>query len=346
MKWILRIILMPFLLFFLESCYLVKNAYQFTSLYNSRRDIDEVLKDEKVHEKTKKKLQQVRAILAYAKEEGLNTEDKYTQYIEVGDRPISYIVEAAEVDQLVNVMWWFPIVGSVPYLGYFEKEERDEKAKLLKEKGYDVYETEASAFSGLGWIRDPILSSYLSGTEASLANLLFHELTHATLWISGSADFNENLASYVADILTIQYLQSTKQVDELDNYYKKKADRELFSKWLEDLRKSLDELYSQRGVLLADQIKKRKQEVFSRFLKERRPKFKSVDYIGHETWNNAYVLGASLYVAKMDEFEKARACLGNIGIGPYLSKIKEESKNIDDPFKILKGFCVKSGEKK
>lgn len=344
MKWVIRLILITFLFFSLEACYLARNAYYFNNLYSSRRDIDEVLKDEKTPKQIKKKLLTARSILAYAKAEGLKEEGKYTEYIDVGNKPISYIVEAAEVDRLEQRTWWFPIVGTVPYLGYFEKEERDKKADSLRAEGLDIYESEAEAFSGLGWIRDPILSSYLRGSDASLANLLFHELTHATVWIPNHVEFNENLASYIADVLTIQYLESRKQVDELKSYSTRKADRETYTIWLAGLRASLEKLYSQRGSLTREVVLSRKKEVFSSFLGEKRPKFSSVDYIGKDAWNNAFVLAASLYISKAEEFERARACLGNIGVGLFLKKIGERCKKISDPFHALKSFCEKAGD--
>jgi predicted aminopeptidase len=343
-KWVPRIILTPCLFFNLQACYHLDNAYYLNNLYSSRRKIEEVLKDERTSDRIKKKLQTAIDILSYAKERGLNAEDKYTEYIDVGDRPISYIVEAAEVDQLKHVTWWFPVVGDVPYLGYMKKTERDEKANDLEGKGFDVYRSEAEAFSGLGWFRDPILSSYLSGNDASIANLLFHELTHATLWIPGSVEFNDNLASYIGDVLTIQYLESRKQAGELRSYSVKKADREIFAIWLQNLRGSLENLYSQRNRLSKDEILIHKRELFVSFLREKRPKFNSVDYIGRDTWNNAVVLAASLYISKAAEFAKARACLGNIGVGLFLKKIREANKKIADPFQILKSFCAKSGD--
>ncbi len=327
----------------LQACYLINNAYYLNNLYNSRRKIDDMLNDRSTPQSTREKLLIVKEILAYAKKEGLNTEDKYQEYIEVGDRPLSYIVEAAEIDQLKQITWWFPVVGDVPYLGYLEKKERDEKAESLRLKGYDIYESEAEAFSGLGWLRDPILSSYLKGSTASLANLLFHELTHATLWIPGSVEFNENLASFVGDILTIKYLQSKSQLTELNSYSLRKSDREKFNSWLTELRKSLDNLYQKRGAIPRAELLVMKKEVFSSYLREKRPHFSSADYIGKDEWNNAVVLAASLYISKADKFAKAWACVGDLQVGQFLKKIKETNKSSSDPFQALESLCAVSG---
>lgn len=344
MRGIIRIFIVSFLSVILQSCYLIKNAYYFNNLYRSRRDIGEVIKDPKVSDKTKQGLKLVLEILEYANNQGLNTSDKYTQYIDVGDRPVSYLVEAAEADQLKQVTWWFPIVGEVPYLGYYEKKERDEKASLLSKEGYDVLTAEADAFSGLGWIRDPILSSYLEGGEASVANLLFHELTHATLWVPGSVVFNENFASYIADVLTIEFLEKRNRSEELAKYTIKKSDREIFEKWLHEIRNSLENLYSQRLKIDSKELFKKKAQIFNEFLTQKRPKFYRFDYIGKHEWNNAHVLGAALYVSKIKDFARAKSCLSPITVREFLKRVGEEVKTVKDPFEILNKFCKKMVE--
>src|SRR5690606_18969091 len=118
-----------------------------------------------------------------------------------------------EADRLEFVTWWFPVVGSVPYIGYFDKADRDAKATELKQQGYDVSVGGAGAFSSLGWFEDPIFSSMLDRGPADTAHLFIHELTHRTLWIPGSTEFNENLAEYVSYRLTPQYLRKTKRAE-------------------------------------------------------------------------------------------------------------------------------------
>ncbi len=339
MRRCIRFGLISILCISLQGCYLLKNAYYLTDLYSSRRKIQELLQDPATAPELHSKLLLVEDILAFAKSEGLNTENKYREYIDVGDRPISYLVEAAEVDQLKQVTWWFPIVGEVPYLGFMEKKERDEKARALKLKGYDVYETEAEAFSGLGWLPDPILSSYLNNSAASLANLLFHELTHATLWVPGSVEFNENLASFVGDVLTIRYLQSKKQMTELNHFFLRKSDREKFSIWLNALRESLASLYQNTEKHARAELLVRKKEIFATYLGPKRAKFSTADYIGKDEWNNAVVLATSLYVAKTESFAKALACVGDLQMGQFLLRIKDSNKKYNDPFKALDQLC-------
>lgn len=344
MAKIFRLVFLLTVFVSLEGCYLLKNAYYLNSLYNSRRKIDEVLSDERTSPKVRQKLNLVLDILHYAQQEGLSTGGKYQDYVEVGDRPISYLVEAAEPDQLKQITWWFPIVGTVPYLGFFEKQDREKKAQELREKGYDIYETEAQAFSGLGWLKDPILSSYLRGSEASLANLLFHELTHATLWVPDQVEFNENLASYVGDFLTVKFLKNKNETTELTKYLAKKEDHEKYTAWLKGLRSSLEDLYVQRMNLSQEVLLRKKQDIFSVYLGEKRPKFAVADYIGQERWNNATVLGNSLYVASAGKFSKAHSCVKEaLTVGQFLKKVQEATEKHPNPFQALESLCVGEG---
>jgi predicted aminopeptidase len=113
--------------------------------------------------------------------------------------------------------WDFPIVGSVPYLGFFDPAAaRRYAAELARSEGLDVDVRPASAYSTLGWFEDPILSTMIpNGPEAlgEIANTVLHESVHATLYINDQSTFNESLASFVADGLTERLLVSSLGAD-------------------------------------------------------------------------------------------------------------------------------------
>ena len=48
------------------------------------------------------------------------------------------------------------------------------------------------AYSTLGWFRDPVLNKFIHKPETELAELLFHELAHQRLFVSGDTDFKPN----------------------------------------------------------------------------------------------------------------------------------------------------------
>jgi predicted aminopeptidase len=325
------------------GCYVTSQAWHQNNLFNSRRPVSEVLADPKTDAKARKALEQTREILAFAQTEGLRAEGAYAYYIET-DRPaVSYLVQAARADKLEAVTWWFPVIGRVPYMGFFDERERDEKAAELRADGYDVYVSGVGAFSSLGWFEDPLFTSMLRRGEADLAHLLFHELTHRTLWVSGSTEFNENLAEYVAAIVTRDYLTAKHMTAALRVYDDKRADRRRFKAWLQGLRAELEALYDKppasRQALLAA-----KAAVFARRTAQpQKPVFKAADYVGDPAdWNNAAVLGATLYSPDVTRFAAAAKCVGG-GVSAFLAALDAAADELDDGFAALDSLCAHGG---
>jgi len=321
------------------SCYVTRQALHHNHLFNSRRHISQVLGDPATDSATRKKLGQLRNILEYSARQGLNSAGAYRYYIPLEGDVVSYLVQAAWADKLESVTWWFPVTGDVPYLGFFEESEREEEAASLKSQGYDVWKSEASAFSGLGWFEDPVFSSFLRRSRASLAELIFHELVHRTLWVSGYATFNENLASYLDEVMTHNYLKEKGDSQGLEKYLNKKSDRNLYKQWLSDLKKALMALYEApppggKSALLAA-----KDKIFQRFTTQLRPAFKGYDYVGKEPWNNARVLAASLYSPDTERFAKAHACSSRLSPGEFLKVLAEAIEQYDEPFEALDSLC-------
>ena len=332
----------------LTACklYVVRQAIHQNNLYNSRKPVAEVIKDQSAKDIYVKKLGFVQELLQYADESGLDTKNTYRYFVDTEGRPVSYLVQAAEVDRLEFVNWWFPFVGNVPYLGFFSIEERDEKANELRESGYDVNIGDVTAFSGLGWFEDPIYSSMLDRNDTDIAQLFFHELTHRTIWIKDSVVFNENLAEFIAITLTNEYFAKMNRVAELERYAKRNEDKTTFKLWLKDLKKELEKIYIEyhekedNSLNSRVEMLEKKKEIFGLYTEGgKKPKFIYADYVKGRVWNNATILGSSLYIPDMERFEEAYDCVSPKEIKEFLKQLSVYAEEEDDPFNILKRMC-------
>lgn len=138
---------------------------------------------------------------------GLSPTDNYTTYFDTEGQPVSYGVSACRKDAFVPLVWWFPIVGGVPYKGFFRRDDAREEARSLSEQGYDVQAGAVRAYSTLGWFTDPVLSTMIEEPEERLAELILHEMTHATMWVPGGVNFNEGLAGFVGLQGALEYVR-------------------------------------------------------------------------------------------------------------------------------------------
>jgi len=181
------------------------------ALLQHARPIPEVIRDEKTPPRVRDLLGQISEIKKFGETHGLKPTSNYRDYVKL-DRPAAvWVVSACEPLRFKSKEWKFPIVGSFPYLGWFDVKNAREYADSLQAEGWDVDLRGAAAYSTLGWFRDSVLSSMIdAGKEAlgSLANVVLHESVHATGDIPGQAYFNESIASFVADRLTLSYFDS------------------------------------------------------------------------------------------------------------------------------------------
>jgi predicted aminopeptidase len=168
-------------------------------LLSRRQPVEEVLRQAVLSEEEQDKLRLIMQVRLFAMEQlGLHADDSYTTFVDVGGPYVTYNVSAAPKDALHPYLWWFPIVGRVPYKGYFNQEAALRQAHKLEVRGYDTYVRGVRAYSTLGYFEDPILSSMLAYPDFALIDTIIHELVHRTVWVRGSVSFNESLASFAS----------------------------------------------------------------------------------------------------------------------------------------------------
>jgi predicted aminopeptidase len=250
---------------------------------------------------------------------GLKKNGSYASYVHL-DRPyVSYIVSAAQRDRLEPHLWTFPIVGAVPYKGYFNLDDAKEEAKGLKEKGLDTYVRGATAYSTLGWFDDPVLSSMLRYSDYDMVNLIIHESVHATLYIKSQADFNERLATFIGDIGAELYFKEKEgaQSATLIAAAAEREDDKAFSAFISKEIDRLKEWYTKQNAesLGFDETKRtRLAEIQTAFETDLAPKLKNEKYrerlrrdLDPSRLNNASLLAWKTYVYDLSDFELAFA---------------------------------------
>jgi predicted aminopeptidase len=190
--------------------YLAQAARGELDILGSARSIRLLTSEQEVPGRIGRLLLGVRSIKAYGRAQGLHATRNYDRYVDLHRPAAVWVVQASAPLAFDLKYWHFPLVGSIPYLGFFDQASAGRYAgSLAEQEGLDVDVRGASAFSTLGWFHDPVLSTMIApGDEAlgELANVVLHESVHATLYVNDQSAFNESLASFVADRLTLPWL--------------------------------------------------------------------------------------------------------------------------------------------
>jgi len=191
--------------------YLARAGYEEALILLAREPIESVIARQSVDDEKRRKLQLVSMSRNFALEMGLTPGKSFTTFSQVRKNPLVWVLVGSQPDSFSLYTWWYPIVGSVPYKGYFNERSAKRAAASLERKGYETRIRGSSAFSTLGWFNDPILSTTLLGEDVRVINTVLHELVHNTIWIRGHVDFNESLANFVGYRATIDFLQDENQ---------------------------------------------------------------------------------------------------------------------------------------
>ena len=177
--------------------YLARAGWEEAKILWRRRPITEMIADASVDSLTRRKLRIVLDAREYAQDSlGLDVEESFTTFSQLERDTLVLVLSAAYRDRLRHHRWWFPVVGRVPYKGFFDYGMARAEEQEFQRRGFDTYLRPAAAFSTLGWFNDPLLSTALRADTLTLANTVVHELVHNTFYASGEAVFNESFANF------------------------------------------------------------------------------------------------------------------------------------------------------
>jgi predicted aminopeptidase len=191
-----------------NGCYYSHLASGQLKLLWRRQPIDEAIEDAAHPERTRELLRLVESVRSFAAELGLHVHGQYTSFVEwPGDRVVTTLVRTRP-GSLDAVPYWFPIVGDLPYKGYFDRSRAESEAERLQDKeGFDVCVSAITAYSTLGWLDDPVTSPMLARGAASLVETLLHELVHSTAFLKNEVVFNESVAQFIGQQASIRFFE-------------------------------------------------------------------------------------------------------------------------------------------
>ena len=204
---------------------------------------------------------------------GLAAGDNYRSYVQYDRDYLVDVVSAVDELSFTRKEWRFPIVGSVPYKGFYNPDKAQKLARRLKTDGWDVVTRPVTAFSTLGYFKDPLYSFMVSYDDARLSELLIHEMAHATLWVKGQSQFNEEFATFVGRAGALDYMRSTFGPDspEVTDLLAHRHDANQFRSDVLRLRDQLQTLYdsaAETGRTTGREILTRKRAVIATFQRE------------------------------------------------------------------------------
>jgi predicted aminopeptidase len=208
--------------------------------------VQEKLHDPYFPDSLKVKLKLIEEVKQFAVTElGLKGIKNYMTYYDQKGKDLMWVVSACEPFNLKSYKWGFPVLGTFSYKGFFRYNMAVSEMVRLKKQGLDASIRTAGGWSTLGILKDPVLSSMLERNTGDLTDLIIHELTHGTIFIKDSIEFNENLASFIGNegarlFLSKEFGDSS---EVLDVYNKKIEDHNKFTRFVLNGASRLDSLY-------------------------------------------------------------------------------------------------------
>lgn len=295
--------------------------------------VEEVLSDPNIPDTTKQKLRLIQEVRKFAFDSlGINSSKNYTTIYDQKGKPSLWVVTASERFALKAKEWTFPFLGNVSYKGFFDYDKALKEEAKLKEKGWDTYIGIVGGWSTLGWFKDPILSNMLFRSKGDVVNLIIHELTHTTLFVKDSVEFNENLATFIGNKGTELFLKRYygEDSDEYIRYIKDEEDFQRFSTHILAGADRLDSLYSTFSYLKGLAFRQKSKDdlikkivVTADTLTLNDPERYS-HYFNNFTPNNAFFMSFLRYRSRLDNFESEFLNQYNSNLKKYLEHMKEK----------------------
>jgi predicted aminopeptidase len=277
--------------------------------------INEVIADPKCDPVLKKKLEDVRLIRDFASRElGLPDNGSYRSYADIHRPFVTWNVFAAPEFSLQPKTWCMPIVGCVGYRGFHDQKEAESLASELRQEGFDTYVGGIPAYSTLGYLKDPVLNTFLKFGSLEVARLIFHELAHQVLYVDGDTTFNESFAVAVENEGLRRWLAHVEKPELQYMVTAQQQHKAEFVELVSGYRGRLQEIYD--GDLSTNAKRQAKADVMAEiqrdYLSQQDAKGESTYYkewLEHD-FNNAKLGSLGMYNQLLPNFEALLATEG------------------------------------
>lgn len=289
----------------LPGCYYAQAAKGQWELTRKRQPIAEVLAGKDTPPELAARLRLVQEARQFAIDElGLPDNDTYRTYADIEREYVVWNVFAAPEFSMRPKTWCFPIAGCVSYRGYFSREAAEREASGLAEQGFDVAVGGVAAYSTLGKLRDPVLSSMMKWDDIELVGVLFHELAHQVLYVKDDTAFNESFATAVEEFGVLRWLRSRDLQQETDVYLARRELRQDLMGLVAIAREDLEAMYAadapieEKRAAKAGRLETLRSDVAERLEQAGRD---PSHWLSGEL-NNARLVSMTLYEGRLPEF--------------------------------------------
>jgi predicted aminopeptidase len=288
--------------------YLTRAGFEETRILQSRQPIDRLVRRPDIDPDLRRSLSLVLQTRDYAARLGLEAKQTYTTYSDVGRDTLLLVLQAAPKDCICPYTWKYPIVGRIPYKGFFDPVAARREAARFSARGYDTYLRPSSAFSTLGWFNDPLLSTALTRDSVELAVTVFHEIAHNTLYVKSATPFNESFAQMVgyrsAQAFFEERGDSARAQEAADRWH----DEIVLGDYYAALVQRLETLYSQHPDSTTLEEGRRSAAAWARSQLEgpiaQRFRTYKIGRLTERPINNAQLIGARIYRTRLDLFDR------------------------------------------
>jgi predicted aminopeptidase len=313
--------------------YVLEQAWGQLVIMNQRRQISDVIQKEDLKPEWRQKLELVLLVREYAHRElGLRKTGAYTRFYDTKGRTLAYNLSACPKDSLRPKVWRFPVVGGLPYIGFFDRKKGEARRRELEQEGLDTYLRPVPAFSSLGWFADPVYSPMLERETPRLIDVVIHETTHTTIFLRGEVAFNESLAVFVGNQGTLNFLARLHGPTSplVRDYARSIARKRRFARLVSELYRRLDRLY--KGPLPREEKLRRREHEFLRAQRRYKEVFRDPDTWGRfveQRLNNAVLLSYGRYNQGIEFHREVYERLGR-DLGRLVALYKR-AQRFDDP---------------